>query len=111
MEKHAKPAKKLIKAFVNAILNPSPIIGLFLGLKLEYDVIVPMQIPSEKKICPQASAHIAGRPSSAITSGGTPSTYPLRYMRTPSSAFSSVRPFITMTKMKKTGTGTVTHTT
>ena len=50
MEKHAKPAKKLIKALVNAILNPSPMIGLFTGLKLEYDVIVPMQMPSEKKI-------------------------------------------------------------
>lgn len=49
-EKQAKPAMKLIKAFVRAIFIPSPIIGLLVGLKLEYDVIVPMQIPREKKI-------------------------------------------------------------
>ena len=41
---------KLIKAFVKAILIPSPIMGLLTGLKDEYDVMVPMQIPREKKI-------------------------------------------------------------
>ena len=112
MEKHANPAMKLIKAFVNAILNPSPMIGLFTGLKLEYDVIVPMQIPREKKIYPQASAHIAGLPRSSPKFGSVPSgKIPLRYIRIPASAFSSVRPFMTMMKMKKTGSGTVIQTT
>jgi hypothetical protein len=87
-------------------------IGLFTGLKLEYDVIVPMQIPREKKIYPQASAHIAGLPRRAPKSGSVPSgKTPLRYIRIPASAFSRVRPFMTMMKMKATGSGTVIQTT
>ena len=93
------------------ILRASPIIGLVTSLKLPYDVIVPLQIPKVKKICPHASVHIVGLLNYSTTFGGLPSTYPLRYIRIPSSAFSSVRPFITMTKIKKTGSGTVSHTT
>jgi len=50
IEKTAKPAMKLIQALMQQIRKLSPMIALSLLLKLAYEVMVPMQIPREKKI-------------------------------------------------------------